>query len=637
MTFLKAEDVPLMLTTAPLDPEDGQSLLGAPADQAPSAHRGRVKAALLIFAAAAAVLMAASFAHGSSNVKGTVASSIQEIEYRKYGEDRVNLVFTLLEPSATSRCCKTIDENCCVDYGEQVCWKTEEEAMKPCCNVKAVKHIPKVFEDVGEEETVKNFFNARAGDGVPVKIIESPGQLEVQWTRGLIWFGLWNNSCEGYNWHDQVSASDLLLTSDKLYSSSQPWLGTQPALFVEFEYPYHAQDFNDCLVGPIFENCGAVPPCPHHPTTTVYVPPFDCYQDYGAGWSQDKNQWCCANNGRGCPTTTAYSEPYDCDAGYSNWLAGWSQSKKDWCCHHYHHGCPLPTTTPAPPAVGFCKLWGDPHVISFDGPQFVFYREGDFWIVKTPALKIQGRFQATQWTKDNDHTDYSSLTRIIIAGSLMDNHVIDISKLEDGGQITCDGTPILLSFGEAFCGSGRLTYGSAGELVDEAMSFLPHKVVIITLPSGVIVQVNRWSNFMNAMVKMFPMEGQDGVCGNFNGDPDDDTGKLVHKRFGNGVPLDELLFATPIPVHIPTAVAASSKCSAQLRVQAEAVCRTQMDPTDASAGWALAECVGDLCHEGHLHLPSKPFDCHAGALEIELGWSAEKKTWCCKHEQKGCQ
>ncbi|CAK0837205.1 unnamed protein product [Prorocentrum cordatum] len=33
---------------------------------------------------------------------------------------------------------------------------------------------------------------------------------------------------------------------------------------------------------------------------------------------------------------------------------------------------------------------------------------------------------------------------------------------------------------------------------------------------------------------------------------------------------------------------------------------------------------------------SKPFDCHAGFSNWEAGWSADKKSWCCDHEHKGC-
>jgi hypothetical protein len=31
------------------------------------------------------------------------------------------------------------------------------------------------------------------------------------------------------------------------------------------------------------------------------------------------------------------------------------------------------------------------------------------------------------------------------------------------------------------------------------------------------------------------------------------------------------------------------------------------------------------------------FDCAAGYARWQAGWSQEKKTWCCHHEQKGCQ
>jgi len=31
-----------------------------------------------------------------------------------------------------------------------------------------------------------------------------------------------------------------------------------------------------------------------------------------------------------------------------------------------------------------------------------------------------------------------------------------------------------------------------------------------------------------------------------------------------------------------------------------------------------------------------PFDCDAGLANFKLGWSEEKKEWCCKYKNKGC-
>jgi len=128
--------------------------------------------------------------------------------------------------------------------------------------------------------------------------------------------------------------------------------------------------------------------------------PFDCkagYDNWEAGWSSAKKQWCCHHEYRGCHTTTEL--PFDCSAGFSNWQHGWSDAKKHWCCEHEEKGCHMGMRREK------CKLWGDPHVIQFDqvgsdknqAPSF--YGDGDFWLVKSSTVSIQARFEGTKYTE----------------------------------------------------------------------------------------------------------------------------------------------------------------------------------------------------------------------------------------------
>jgi len=248
-------------------------------------------------------------------------------------------------------------------------------------------------------------------------------------------------------------------------------------------------------------------------------------------------------------------------------------------------------------AKAACVLWGDPHVKTFDKSRSVFYSEGDFWIVKSAAVKIQGRFQATDWTKKNDHTDYSSMTSLIVSGSFMQGHKMQVDSML--GSIKCDGSDILSNFGRANCGNAVITFDSEGELVDAAMAFLPHKVVHMTFPGGTEIQVNRWPNFINAKVQMSKQPQQDGVCGNFNGNPQDDQGKDLHQRFGHGVSQGECLFGNPIPEHTPVKMPNSKRCSPAKLKQAQSICRA----ASVRDGWSFPECLGDVCDE-HSHEPS---------------------------------
>jgi hypothetical protein len=213
--------------------------------------------------------------------------------------------------------------------------------------------------------------------------------------------------------------------------------------------------------------------------------------------------------------------------------------------------------------------------------------------VKSRTISIQGRFQATDWTKKHDNTDYSSMTGIIVSGPFMQLHKIEVGPM-GSGRITCDGVDILHNFGSTQCGGGTVFYNDQGALVDSAMAFLPHRVVHMTLPSNVILQVNRWPNFINAKITMRQVAGQDGVCGDFNQVHRKglSAGKALHAKFGYGVPAHELLFSNSIPLHIPLKSPSSKRCSPEKRMKAESICHAE---AANAVGWSFAECLGDVC------------------------------------------
>jgi len=263
----------------------------------------------------------------------------------------------------------------------------------------------------------------------------------------------------------------------------------------------------------------------------------------------------------------------------------------------------------------------------------VFYRTGDFWIIKSDELSIQGRFQATNWTKANDMTDFSSMTGLIIKGSLIGNHEIEVKPLDYEGQISCDGEPILENFGNKVCGPASMGYTSNGDLIDDAMAFLPHKVLHVFLPRGIVIQCNRWPNFMNAQVTMSAgtLGAVDGVCGNFNGDQEDDEGQHIHERWGKGLSDSEVLFQNHIPMYIPTKPIPAKKCPEEKRAKAEKICKTMLNIT---SGWDFADCMGNVCVEGNIPSEAQGYTCTAGDDELAaMSWSEAKKEWCCKYEK----
>ena len=80
-------------------------------------------------------------------------------------------------------------------------------------------------------------------------------------------------------------------------------------------------------------------------------------------------------------------------------------------------------------------------------------------------------------------------------------------------------------------------------------------VVHITLPDSVQVHINRWNepnegSYINVKIMMPKQRGQDGHCGNFNGNQADDDRLQIRARVGTtGVAQGEL-----IGFHTKTAV-----------------------------------------------------------------------------------
>merc|ERR1719291_1297454 len=50
------------------------------------------------------------------------------------------------------------------------------------------------------------------------------------------------------------------------------------------------------------------------------------------------------------------------------------------------------------------------------------------------------------------------------------------------------------------------------------------------LPLGIVVQVFQWSNYIDVTIVMAPQPGQDGVCGNANGNFGDDSTSAIMDR-----------------------------------------------------------------------------------------------------------
>jgi len=266
--------------------------------------------------------------------------------------------------------------------------------------------------------------------------------------------------------------------------------------------------------------------------------------------------------------------------------------------------------------LAVCTIWGDPHVITFDGGMHgqgkrngtAMLSSGDFWLVKSASISIQGRYFG-----DDGSQSPSSLRAVAVSGDFLSNHTFVIQPMD--GEIMWDGKQVLSEVPSVFEVPGLIVanFRAAESSIDRNLGgVLPIKTLDVQLPLGVRLTMNRWPHHMDAMISMAPQPGgQDGHCGNYDGDATDDTAEGIRGRPG-GQPVTEkqdlfLIGASPLPAIPAVAVGPSgaaepsTSCSDELRVAAAATCRQELaqvriaSSTDEDREAFIAECVFDTC------------------------------------------
>jgi len=338
------------------------------------------------------------------------------------------------------------------------------------------------------------------------------------------------------------------------------------------------------------------------PPTTTTTPgtslPYDCmagFQNWQKGWSISKKAWCCTHQQKGCapktttpPPTTAL--PYDCDAGIQNAAAGWSDAKNSYCCAKFQKGCAAPAKT--------CLLWGDPHIISFDqvgdnkDEALSFYGDGDYWLVKTSTVSIQGRFEGTKYPEG-----LAATNQIVVGGAFLHNHKIEVGT-RDSGVLTVDGQAVFSSFPSTYApadGSFKVSYSAEGKVPDVIPEGNEKRVVHMELPLGIVVKVFQWDNFLDVQISMSPHTPQDGVCGNFNGNPSDDTTETIMSRVGARVAPSETLLSGKAKIEFTPQMQKmmSAECPSAKRTTARGHCTKYLGAQ--AEGNMIYSCMFDVC------------------------------------------
>jgi len=217
------------------------------------------------------------------------------------------------------------------------------------------------------------------------------------------------------------------------------------------------------------------------------------------------------------------------------------------CANFPGNQCKPDEVAPPVGTPSTCVIWGDPHLMTFDRKRVDFYTPGEYWIVKSSTVNIQGLYRATQAT-----SGLAVLQQIAFGGPFMQGHKLIIGAT----MASWDGQPVLAGFPSNFQNQlVQAVYDANGGTMQDGRQGKQLHIVHLTLPLSVTVQINRWTepsegNYINAKITMSAQPGQDGHCGNFNGNQADDDRLQIRARVGTtGVAQGELLFPiqkTPI-------------------------------------------------------------------------------------------
>jgi hypothetical protein len=213
---------------------------------------------------------------------------------------------------------------------------------------------------------------------------------------------------------------------------------------------------------------------------------------------------------------------------------------------------PAPTLLPTTPGeeqsctkddLGECVVWGDPHIITFDlherrlaqhpqreaffrtrgwkADQVSIQEEGTFWLVKSSNVHIQGRYESNK-----THPEFTSLGALAVGGPFLDDNALVLRPLM--GKVEWNNETILQEYPSMFTNKYLTAhYHKDSEIVKNGAR---GPGVDISLPHGVRLTVNRWTNSMAVKIHMCKEDVMDGQCGNFNHDTKDDVQDEIMSR-----------------------------------------------------------------------------------------------------------
>jgi len=201
-----------------------------------------------------------------------------------------------------------------------------------------------------------------------------------------------------------------------------------------------------------------------------------------------------------------------------------------------------------------CVIWGDPHVLTFDEQvrrnkqhpmkeaffrthnwkenQVTVNQAGTFYLVKSRRVNIQGRYESNR-----TNPNVTNLVEVAVSGEFLRGNTLKVGI--EGDKIYFNEEEILKEMPSTFYkwhASER--YIAAKYHKDSQMVKNGQKGpgIDIELPEGMRMTINRWKQNLAVSISMCPQRGgQEGHCGNYNGNPDDDTATAMQQRPQNFV------------------------------------------------------------------------------------------------------
>jgi len=238
----------------------------------------------------------------------------------------------------------------------------------------------------------------------------------------------------------------------------------------------------------------------------------------------------------------------DCDASSSQCHLGLIQSKMQAQASVQRTAAAEGNTLKA----GTCTVWGDGQVSVFDKARvswpswlmsffskpeletdFQATDEVDFWLVNSEDVKIQARYYMAKKAAQ------PQLKGIAVSGNLL--HDCSLTIGADGAPTYWNSVEILKEAGDTFEDENKRVkamYVNDTALVQDETQHSPGYT--FEFPEGVSMTVNKLKHTLGVAITLAkPFENQDGQCGNYNGDHEDDALELIEGRMGMDLKVDE--------------------------------------------------------------------------------------------------